>query len=94
MIALKVGFLCTCVGRQCYFQFAVYYLQLAANANDMIAMTDDEKKRLQELLVDIDALPELPEEGVDVSVSHPLLLATFQFLKKSSLCCWHHTWLD
>ena len=35
----------------------------------MIAMTDDEKKRLQELLNDVDNLPEIPEEGVDVSVS-------------------------
>ena len=57
------------------FSFTVYCcLQLAANANDMIAMTDDEKKRLQELLSDVDALPEIPEEGMDISVSHPLLL--------------------
>ena len=49
--------------------FTVDCLQLAANANDMIAMTDDEKKRLQELLVDIDALPEIAEEGLDINVS-------------------------
>jgi hypothetical protein len=33
-------------------------------------MTDDEKKRLQDLLTDIDALPEIAEEGADISVSH------------------------
>ncbi|KAL8622869.1 hypothetical protein ACOMHN_026990 [Nucella lapillus] len=38
--------------------------ELAANANDMIAMTDDEKERLLELLSDLDALPEIPEEGL------------------------------
>ncbi|XP_076463690.1 uncharacterized protein LOC143295898 [Babylonia areolata] len=41
--------------------------ELAANANDTIAMTDDEKKRLQELLSDVDALAEIPEEGMSIS---------------------------
>ncbi|XP_070181686.1 fibrous sheath-interacting protein 1-like [Littorina saxatilis] len=39
--------------------------ELAANANEHIAMTDDEKKRLQELLSDVDGLPEIQEEGFD-----------------------------
>ncbi|CAH1792355.1 unnamed protein product [Owenia fusiformis] len=37
-------------------------IELASDAANTIAMTDDEKKHLEELLTDIDALPDLPEE--------------------------------
>lgn len=43
--------------------------QLAANAKDTVAMTDDEKKRLKELLTDIESLPDIPEEGLDTQAS-------------------------
>lgn len=38
-------------------------LQLAGDAQSVIAMTDDEKKRVEELLADLDTLPEIPEEN-------------------------------
>jgi len=38
-------------------------LQLAGDAQSTIAMTDDEKKRIEELLADLDSLPEIPEEN-------------------------------
>ncbi len=38
--------------------------QLAADASNTIAMTDDEKKRLEDLLSDMERVPEaFPEEG-------------------------------
>ena len=37
-------------------------IQLASDAQSVIAMTDDEKKRVAELLVDLDSLPEIPED--------------------------------
>ncbi|PVD25452.1 hypothetical protein C0Q70_13108 [Pomacea canaliculata] len=42
--------------------------ELAANAKDTVAMTDDEKKRLKELLTDIESLPDIPEEGLDTQI--------------------------
>lgn len=41
--------------------------ELAANAGEAVVMTDDEKKRLQDLLTDIDAMPDIAEEGADDS---------------------------
>jgi hypothetical protein len=40
-------------------------MELAADAANTIAMTDDEKKRIEDLLVDLDVIPELdiPEES-------------------------------
>jgi len=38
-------------------------VQLATDAQSVIAMTDDEKKRVAELLADLDSLPEIPEEN-------------------------------
>ena len=38
-------------------------MQLASDAQSVIAMTDDEKKRIDELLADLDSLPEIPEEN-------------------------------
>ena len=36
--------------------------QLASDAANVVAMTDDEKKRLEDLLNDLDTLPEAPDE--------------------------------
>ena len=38
------------------------FFQLASDAANAIAMTDDEKKRVQELLTDIDTLAEVPQD--------------------------------
>ena len=38
-------------------------MQLASDAQSVIAMTDDEKNRIDELLADLDSLPEIPEEN-------------------------------
>lgn len=38
-------------------------MQLASDAQSTVAMTDDEKKRLEELLADLDSLSEIPEEN-------------------------------
>ena len=38
-------------------------IQLAGDAQSIVAMTDDEKKRVEELLTDLDSLPEIPEEN-------------------------------
>lgn len=37
-------------------------MQLAGDAQNVIAMTDDEKKRLDDLLSDINCLPDIQEE--------------------------------
>ena len=37
-------------------------IQLASDAQSVIAMTDDEKKRVAELLFDLDSLPEIAED--------------------------------
>lgn len=47
----------------------LFILQLAADAGNAIAMTDDEKKRIEDLLGDLDALPEIPEEESVLSVT-------------------------
>jgi len=39
------------------------YVQLAGDAQSVVAMTDDEKKRVDELLADLDSLQEIPEEN-------------------------------
>ena len=44
-------------------------VQLASDAQSIIAMTDDEKKRVEELLADLDNLPEIPEEKLVNEVS-------------------------
>jgi len=38
-------------------------VQLAGDAQSVVAMTDHEKKRVEELLADLDSLPEIPEEN-------------------------------
>ena len=38
-------------------------MQLASDAQSIIAMTDDEKKRVEELLADLDSMPDIPEES-------------------------------
>lgn len=43
--------------------------QLAGLASEMVVMTDDEKKRVQDLLSDVDALPDITEEGGDSDIS-------------------------
>ena len=44
-------------------------LQLAADASNAIAMTDDEKKRLEDLLCDLDTVPEAFPETDTIEVS-------------------------
>lgn len=44
-------------------------LQLAADAEKPIPMTEEEKVRIEGLLQDIDSLPELPEELDQIGVS-------------------------
>ncbi|XP_005093420.1 fibrous sheath-interacting protein 1 [Aplysia californica] len=39
--------------------------ELAADADQLVAMTDDEKKRLQDLLTDVDEMPELQDSEQD-----------------------------
>ena len=46
-------------------------LQLAADASNAIAMTDDEKKRLEDLLCDLDRVPEAFPEHPDPSEVSP-----------------------
>ena len=41
-------------------------LQLASDAANLIAMTEEEKKRLEDLLVDVDNIPDLPENMEDM----------------------------
>lgn len=43
--------------------------QLAADASNAIAMTDDEKKRLEDLLCDLDRVPEAFPDETMASVS-------------------------
>ena len=47
---------------------------MAADAGNAIAMTDDEKARVEGLLKNLDALPDLPEEeampGVSQRIQH------------------------
>ena len=44
--------------------------QLAADAGESVAMTDDEKKRISDLLADLDTVPEVTvEEDMSVYVS-------------------------
>ena len=38
------------------------YFQLAANAGNPIAMTDDEKQRVEGLLADLNSLVDIPED--------------------------------
>ena len=46
-----------------------YKIKLAADAANMVAMTDEEKARVGTLLSDLDALPEsLEEESVEVII--------------------------
>lgn len=39
-----------------------YFFQLAADASNLIAMTDEEKKRLDDLLTDLDTIPDIAEQ--------------------------------
>ena len=50
------------------------HLQLAADASNAIAMTDEEKKRLDSLLLDVDTIDELPETMGDCLVGTWLCL--------------------
>ena len=54
-------------------------LQLAADAGNAIAMTDDEKERLEDLLGDLGGLTDIPEEGATArSVSLPCAINTYR----------------
>ena len=55
-------------------------MQLASDAQSVIAMTDDEKKRVEELLADLDSLPEIPEEN---SVNEVAAFSTVSILDSS-----------
>ena len=44
-------------------------MQLAGDAHSVVAMTGDEKKRVEELLADLDTLPEIPEENSTTEVN-------------------------
>lgn len=48
----------------------VLCLQLAADAGNTIAMTDDEKKRLADILEDLDTIEEVLPEEADNSTVH------------------------
>ena len=43
---------------------ACIYFQLAADAGNPIAMTDDEKQRVESLLADLNSLTDIPEDEV------------------------------
>jgi len=42
--------------------FLFFLTQLAADASNMIAMTDEEKKRVDDLLKDLEAIPDIAEQ--------------------------------
>ena len=42
--------------------FLFFRTQLAADASNMIAMTDEEKKRVDDLLKDLEAIPDIAEQ--------------------------------
>ena len=73
------------------------YLQLATDAGNLIAMTDDEKKRLEELLQEVEMLHDDEEEQVRPLVAHSrdFKKSYTKWLGKFNLCfvslwTWYH----
>lgn len=49
--------------------------ELAADAQNLIAMTEEEKKRLEELLADVDTLADVPDQPGDLDEDNPFQIA-------------------
>ena len=55
--------------------------QLAADAGESVAMTDDEKKRIGDLLADLETVPEVVgEEDLQLLVSREILIEKLKFV--------------
>ena len=59
--------------------------QLASDAANVIAMTEEEKKRIEDLLVDVDNIPDLPENLEDVVGYNTLLQFSLNFIEQVNL---------
>lgn len=66
-----------------------FFFQLAADAASTIAMTDDEKKRIEDLLGDLDTLPEIPEDLPSVKSRVSWLIVC-----ELALASWLSLWLS